>query len=365
MEDLQAKGYSRTVPKEQLYQNNGKVWYLPHHNVINPKMPEKTCVVFDCAAKFNGNSLNEHVLQGPDLTNSILGVLLRLRQENVAITAYVEAMFHQVQVDEEDVSALRFLWFADDDLGKEPEERQMMVHIFVGIWSPSCATFALQKTAEDNKTHFKGSIISTVKKNFYVNDLLKSVKNSNDAIVLTKTLKLLLSLCGFNLTKWISNNCEVINAIPEENRSKEWKKIDCKGDILPVERALGVQGNTANDCFQFNVNIPERNVTKRGLLSFISSIYDPLGMISPFILTAKIILQNLCREKIGWDVEIPCTFISRWNNWVKQLPNLAELKVSRCFKPEDFGEVETVKVHHFSDASESGFGAVSYVRSVN
>ena len=176
---------------------------------------------------------------------------------------------------------------------------------------------------------------------------------------------MLLSLGGFNLTKWISNNCEVINAIPEENRSKEWKKIDCKGDILPVERALGVQGNTANDCFQFNVNIPERNVTKRGLLSFISSIYDPLGMISPFILTAKIILQNLCREKIGWDVEIPCTFISRWNNWVKQLPNLVELKVSRCFKPEDFGEVETVKVHHFSDASESGFGAVSYVRSVN
>ena len=193
MEDLQAKGYSRTVPKEQLYQNNGKVWYLPHHNVINPKKPEKTLVVFDCATKFNGKSLNEHVLQGPDRTNSIIGVL-RFRQENVAITADVEAMFHQVQVDEEDVSALRFLWFADDDLGKKPEERQMMVHLFGGIWSPSCATFALQKTAEDNKTHFTGSIISTVKKNFYVNDLLKSVKNSNDAIVLTKTLK-----CSYHL----------------------------------------------------------------------------------------------------------------------------------------------------------------------
>ena len=365
MEDLQAKGYSRTVPKEQLYQNNGKVWYLPHHNEINPKKPEKTRVVFDCAAKFHGKSLNEHVLQGPDLTNSIIGVLLRFRQENVAITADVEAMFHQVQVDEEDASALRFLWFADDDLTKEPEERQMMVHLFGGIWSPSCATFALQKTAEDNKTHFKGSIISTVKKNFYVDDLLKSVKNSNDAIGAYKDLKMLLSLGGFNLTKWISNNCEVINAIPEEDRSKEWKKIDFKRDILPVERALGVQWNTANDCFQFNVNIPERDVTKRGLLSIISSIYDPLGMISPFILTAKIILQNLCREKIGWDVEIPCTFISRWNHWVNQLPKLAELKVSRCFKPEDFGEVETVELHHFSDASESGFGAVSYVRSVN
>ena len=83
--------------------------------------------------------------------------------------------------------------FADDDLTKEPEERQMMVHLFGGIWSPICATFALQKTAEDNKTHFKGSIISTVKNNFYVDDLLKSVKNSNDAIGAYKDLNALIT----------------------------------------------------------------------------------------------------------------------------------------------------------------------------
>ena len=113
------------------------------------------------------------------------------------------------------------------------------------------------------------------------------------------------------------------------------------------------------------MNIPAREATKRGILSFISSIYDPLGMVSPFILTAKIILQNLCREKIGLDDEIPCTAVSRWNNWIKELPQLAELKVQRCFKPENFGEVKTVELDHFSDASEDGFGAVSYVRTVN
>ena len=365
IEDLQVKGYARTVPVEQLCQNNGKVWYLPHHNVINPKKPEKTRVVFDCAAKFNGKSLNEHVMQGPDLTNSLVGVLLRFRQECVALIADVEAMFHQVRVDEKDVGALRFLWFANGDITKEPEERQMMVHLFGGIWSPSCATFALQKTAEDHKAHFKGNIVSTVKKNFYVDDLLKSVKSSDDAVGIYKDLKKLLSLGGFNLTKWISNKREVIDAIPEEDRSKELKKIDFERDILPVERALGVQWNVANDSFQYNVNIPAREATKRGILSFISSIYDPLGMVSPFILTAKIILQNLCREKIGWDDEIPCTAVSRWNNWIKELPQLAELKVQRCFKPENFGEVKTVELHHFSDASEDGFGAVSYVRTIN
>eukprot|EP00112_Aurelia_sp_Birch-Aquarium-sp1_P011096 Seg2340.7 transcript_id=Seg2340.7/GoldUCD/mRNA.D3Y31 product="hypothetical protein" protein_id=Seg2340.7/GoldUCD/D3Y31 len=241
----------------------------------------------------------------------------------------------------------------------------MMVHLLGGIWSPSCATFALQKTAEDNKAHFKGDIISIVKKNFYVDDLLKSVKSSEDAVGVYKDLKKLLSLGGFNLTKWISNKREVIDAIPEENRSKELKKINFERDILPVERALGVQWNVANDSFQYNVNIPAREVTKRGILSFISSIYDPLGMVSPFILTSKIILQNLCREKLGWDDEIPCTAVRRWNNCVKELPKLAELKVPRCFKPEDFGEAKTVELHHFSDASEDGFGAVSYLRTVN
>ena len=128
-------------------------------------------------------------------------------------------MFHQVRVDEKDVGALRFLWFPNGDITKEPEERQMMVHLFGGIWSPSCATFALQKTAEDHKADFKGNIVSTVKKNFYVDDLLKSVKSNDDGVGLYKDLKKLLSLGGFNLTKWISNKREVIDAIPEEDRS--------------------------------------------------------------------------------------------------------------------------------------------------
>ena len=90
-------------------------------------------MVFDCAAKFKGKSLNEHVMQGPDLTNSLVGVLLRFRQECVALIADVEAMFRQVPVDEKDVGALRFLWFANGDITKEPEERQMMVHLLVAF----------------------------------------------------------------------------------------------------------------------------------------------------------------------------------------------------------------------------------------
>ena len=99
---------------------------------MNPKKPEKVRVVFDCAAKFSGQSLNSNVLQGPDMTNSLVGVLCRFRQEDVAD---VEAMYHQVRVNPNDIGALKFMWFPSGDLSKEPEEYQMLVHLFGGIWS--------------------------------------------------------------------------------------------------------------------------------------------------------------------------------------------------------------------------------------
>ena len=226
IDDLKVRGYAQTVPKFQLNGSNGKVWYLPNQNVVNAKKPEKTRVVFDCAAKDHVTSLNENVLHGPDLTNSLVGVLTRFRQETVALITDIEAMFHQVRVDSKDVDALRFLWFHNGDLTQEAEELQMMVHLFGRVWSPSCSVFALKRTADDNKLKFDSDVINTVKHNFYVDDLLKSVKSCEEAIRMYGKLKERMSLGSFNLTKWISNKREVINAIPESELSKELKNID-------------------------------------------------------------------------------------------------------------------------------------------
>ena len=215
MYDLQTKGYARKIPEDKISDSTGIVWYLPHHNIIHPKKPDKVRVVFDCIAKYRSESLNESVLQGPNLTNSLIGVLLRFRQEPVAVMADVEAMFHQVRVDPAHVSCLRFLWYLGGDIIKDPEEYQMLVHLFSGVWSPSCAAFALRKPAEDNVGKFDDDIIETVFRNFYVDDLLKSVKSSEDAVrIYTQTSKLLFH-GGFHLTKWISNKRDVLEAIPE------------------------------------------------------------------------------------------------------------------------------------------------------
>ena len=67
-------------------------------------------VVFDCAAEYQNESLNKHLLQGPDLTNNLTGVFCRFRQQPIAFLWDIEGMFHQVKVKEEYRDLLRFLW---------------------------------------------------------------------------------------------------------------------------------------------------------------------------------------------------------------------------------------------------------------
>ena len=148
--------------------------------------------------------------------------------------------------------------------------------------------------------------------------------------------------------------------MPESERAAQVKTLDF--DKLPVERALGVQWNVASDQFGFSIVIKDRPATRRGLLSIISSVYDPLGLAPSFILNAKLILQDLCRNKYGWDNKIPDEFLYHWQAWLQELPKLEQVTIDRCFKSPDLGEITSCQLHHFSDASQQGYGAVTYLR---
>ncbi len=140
------KGYSREVPPDKKY-SKGK-WFLPHHLVFHAKKPEKTCVVFDCSARYQDISLNSYPSQRPDWTNTLVGVLTRFRVEPMAVIADIEGIFLQVKVPVEDANSLQFLWWPDGDLQSKPKEYQMLIHLFGATSSPSCASFALFQTAK-------------------------------------------------------------------------------------------------------------------------------------------------------------------------------------------------------------------------
>ena len=231
------KDYARKVSN----QDSGPLrtwWYLPHHPAFHPQKPDKVRVVFDCSAKHRDTLLNDQLLQGPDLTNTLVGVLTRFREEPVVLIADIEAMFYQVRVPSADCDALRFLWWPEGNLSEEPEEYEMRVHLFGGASSPSCANFALKKTAKDNEADFGPEVIETVERNFYVDDCLKTVREE-EAIILARKLCKLRAGGGFKLTKWLSNSKKVIESLPESERALIVKNLDFNS--WSVERALGVQ----------------------------------------------------------------------------------------------------------------------------
>ena len=130
MKDIIAKGYVRKSTTEPA---SGKSWYLPHHVVYHPNKTGKIRVVFDLSADYKGNLnryLNRELLSGLDLTNQIVGVLLRFREKQIAVMGDTESMFHQVKVPKDQCSFLRFLWWNDSDPDNEIVDYEMTVDVF-------------------------------------------------------------------------------------------------------------------------------------------------------------------------------------------------------------------------------------------
>lgn len=361
MRQLMEKGYAEMVPDTEIYTNPGKTLHIPHHPVRNQNKPGKLRIVFDCAAQFNGVSLNNQVLQGPDLANKLLGVLLRFRQGQVALMADIEAMFHQIGVPPEHRDALRFLWWEKGKLTCTPKVFRMKVHLFGGVWSPSCASYALQRALQDHELLYSNAA-EVARRSFYVDDLLMSVSTTREASLLARQLTHLLSLGGFRLTKWSSNNKEVLESIPVEERSKEIKDLDLECDRLPTDRALGVRWDQQTDQLAVKVVPPSKPGTRRGLLSIVSSIYDPLGFIAPFAIGAKIIFQDECRRRKEWDEPLEEANQEAWKVWLQGLSLLGVLRVSRCYMPPAVDGIEQAALHHFCDASQVAYSTVSYLR---
>ena len=188
-----------------------------HH----PKKRDKIRAVSDCSASFKGASLNDQLIQGPDLTNSLAGVLTRFREDPVAFMADVEAMFHQVRVPPDQCNFLRFLWWLNGDLNAPLQEYRMVVHLFGAVSSPSIANFAIKKTACDGEEEFGPLVANTLQNNFYVDDCLRSVNKEDTAINLIESLRQACQRGGFHLTKFTCNHRAVLEHIPEQERSKE------------------------------------------------------------------------------------------------------------------------------------------------
>lgn len=274
----------------------------------------------------------------------------------------IEGMFHQVKVSKAFRDLLHFLWWENGDTSTQPREYQMTVHLFVATSSPGCSNFTLKSTANDNERDIGSTAANALREDFYVDDGLKSVPSVDEAVQLIEDAKEMCKRGGFRLHKFTSNSKEVISSVALEDRAEEIKNIDLDQDVLPIEHVLGIQWCNENNCFSFRITLKDKPCTRRGMLSTVSSIFDPLGFVAPILLEGKKMLLELCKENTGWEDRVPAELKAKWERWRSNLPLLQEFSVPRCYKPKNFGHMTKRELHHLLDPSNKGYGQCSYLR---
>ncbi|KAK4474259.1 hypothetical protein MN116_000293 [Schistosoma mekongi] len=198
-----------------------------------------------------------------------------------------------------------------------------------------------------------------VNKCFYVDDCLASFDEVTSAQPFVTEVRLALSRAGFKLTKFVSNSERALEGVEPCDRAPTIR--DLLVDALPVERTLGLQWNVVTDTLGFVVNDANKPIAKRGMLSHLSSLFDPLGLIAPFVLCAKQMFQMTCKGKLGWDDPVDDVVANRWLEWIHNLSGINRISVPRSLKPLGYSQI--IDLHVFCDASECRYGVVMYARS--
>ncbi|XP_076879123.1 uncharacterized protein LOC143527737 [Brachyhypopomus gauderio] len=337
-------------------------WFLPSFGVYHPRKPEQIRVVFDSSAPFEGVSLNDVLLTGPDLNNSLLGVLLRFRKEPVAVTADIQHMFHCFVVREDHRDYLRFLWYRNNDPRNDIIEYRMRVHVFGNSPSPAVAIYGLRRAAKQGEAEFGSDTRQYVERHFYVDDGLKSFSTEAEAICVIKRAQKMLAASNLRLHKITSNRPAVLEAFPPEDRAKEIKDLDPLIDDLPLQRSLGVSWNIAKDTFTFQTSNDEKPYTRRGVLSVVNSLYDPLGFLAPVTIRGRLLLRELSGQARDWDLPLPDDIEGKWTMWKTSLLDLQELQIPRPYSSFPLSEARNKELFIFSDASFQAISAVAYLR---
>ena len=240
----------------------------------------------------------------------------------------------------------------------------MRVHTFGNTSSPAVATFGLRKTAEDGAATYGPETKNFVDRNFYVDDALKSVPTSSEAIHLLKNAKDMLQSANLRLHKIVSNNPSVVEAFDQIDRASDLKDLDLGHDIIPTQRSLGVFWDLATDTFTFKVKVGDKPFTKRGVLSVINGIFDPLGFAAPVCIMGKKLLRDMLVSPtpLDWDEPLPPSMYPTWEAWHNSLPSLSTVEVPRCYASFPSDNIEKRVLHIFCDASEWAIAAIAYIQ---
>lgn len=366
--DMIDRGAARIVTDSELANYKGPRFYISHHAVLKPESKSTPCrIVFNSSSKFQGHSLNDFLAKGPSLLNNMIGILLRFRQNRVAFIGDIKKMFHCIEIPNEDQMTHLFLW-RDLDISKEPTTYAITRVNMGDRPSSAIAQTALRKTAEDAMQIYPDAA-KIVLRNSYMDDIPASVAGEDTAFKIMKDIDSMLLQRGFQIKEWIWSG-SVSNAtsnFSDQDQRTVKSLLDVDEETDSAEKVLGMNWDVRNDKLIFNVTLTESShlslhPTKRSILSAICSIYDPLGLLTPVTIRAKILLRKIWASKpsIGWDDTLPEDICKEWSLMYKDLQLIDQIQFERSLTPQDAEDSPSLVI--FSDGSSQAYGAVAYCR---
>ena len=366
IEDMEVRGVARMLSAEEMADWTGPVFYLSHLAVENPKSTSTPVrIVFNSSQLYRGVSLNSFLAKGPDsYKTNLLGILIRYRENHVVIVGDIKKMYNSVLLEPLEQHTHRFLW---RNLEARRPDVWCITRVNMGDKpAGAIAVEAKDMTAErfrDIDPKAADSIVGSS----YVDDIVDSVPTVEEASSQTSGMDAILEKGGFKVKGWL------IGGLPVDSDSCE------NSESVSV---LGVWWHPTRDIIHFKVKLnfstkcrgvrtgPDVTVdqlgdittllTRRRLLEQVMGLFDPLGLLSPFLLKAKVFLRETWVEKLGWDDPISSIMANKWIEFFTNLFTLETLQFPRCLTPTAaVGDPELILL---SDGSEVAYGCAAYVR---
>ena len=362
------KGYVRKLSTEEMSETDA--FYLPWFAVIDRSRDSTQCrIVFDAAAKDRtGRSLNSEILLTPNRLQDLFRILLRMRKYEWVVTSDISEMFLKCILDPEDRPYHRFTFNGED--------YEWQVTLFGNIASPNGSQKVL---AENCKLHGEDMAEATesILNSCYMDDVGDSREKQEQAVKLVEQLVTLFEKCGMPVRKFLTNSPEVLKKIDKNLLAKQITFNDVNDAIYDVAKILGMQYDAQGDVFKFvrrfedfeefiswknrgtETMVKPEDWTKRLMLRASASIFDPLGLLSPFTVRSKVLLQNVWRMKKDWDDSLPPEICKTWLEWLRGVFDISKIEIRRW---THYKSKRHLQIHCFCDASEDGYCVAVYVR---
>lgn len=333
------------------------VYYLPHHGVLKEQSTTtKLRVVFNGSSNTSSRvSLNDILYPGPKIQIDLSDVLLWVRRHRFVFATDITKMFRQIRVHPADWDLQRILWV-------DHYQQEVPYHLTTVTYGTRCAPYLAVRTLLQlvkDEGHKFPLAIEPLTKGRYVDDIYGGSDSLQEATAIAQQLTAMCLSGGFPLAKWASNSTELLSQLAPAT-------LATKDSIVFEEstvKVLGLTWQPTQDMFKFTYSVAtEKTITKRTILSETARLFDPLGFIAPIVVRAKMLLQELWLDKLGWDEPLSPALSYKWTLFREDLTHIESLQIPRWL---NLSPSVTVEIHGFADASQLAMAAVVFLKVIS